>query len=53
MTAYSFVAKAPDHAPAYVPQIRLYQNWLAQARGRHFQNYHELWQWSVTDLDAF
>jgi acetoacetyl-CoA synthetase len=53
MTAYSFTAQAPQHPPAYVPQIRLYQNWLAQARGLHFQNYHALWQWSVTDLDAF
>ncbi len=35
------------------PQIRLYQNWLAQARGLQFDDYDALWRWSVTDLDAF
>jgi acetoacetyl-CoA synthetase len=40
-------------APAYVPQIRLYQNWLRDARGLHFDSYDALWQWSVTDLPAF
>ena len=40
-------------APAYVPQIRLFQNWLRDARGLAFDSYDALWQWSVTDLDAF
>ena len=39
--------------PAFIPQIRLYQEWLAQQRGLHFDDYHALWQWSITDLDAF
>ena len=39
--------------PAYVPQIRLYQNWLRDKRGLSFENYHALWRWSVSDLDAF
>ncbi len=39
--------------PPCVPQIRLYQNWLRDQRGLSFANYHELWRWSVTDLDAF
>ena len=39
--------------PPYVPQIRLYQNWLRDRRGLSFATYRELWQWSVTDLDAF
>ena len=27
--------------------------WLGRERGRHFGDYHELWRWSVTDLDGF
>jgi len=37
----------------FVPQIRLYQQWLLAHRGLHFDNYDALWRWSVTDLDAF
>ena len=37
----------------HMPQIRLYQNWLNEARGLRFDNYDAMWQWSVTDLDAF
>jgi acetoacetyl-CoA synthetase len=39
--------------PAYAPQIRLYQDWLARERGLRFDSYDALWQWSVTDLNAF
>jgi acetoacetyl-CoA synthetase len=38
---------------AYVPQIRLYQDWLQAERGLGFADYQALWDWSVTDLDAF
>ncbi|WP_262690063.1 acetoacetate--CoA ligase [Kordiimonas aestuarii] len=38
---------------APVPQIRLYQDWLARERGLRFEDYTELWQWSTTDLEAF
>ncbi len=27
--------------------------WLAKERGLHFHNYDELWDWSVTELEAF
>jgi acetoacetyl-CoA synthetase len=37
----------------YQPQIRLYQEWLQANRGLSFASYDALWQWSVTDLDAF
>ncbi|MFN4350910.1 MAG: acetoacetate--CoA ligase [Hylemonella sp.] len=37
----------------YIPQIRLYQNWLREQRGLVFDSYDALWRWSVTDLDAF
>jgi acetoacetyl-CoA synthetase len=39
--------------PPYVPQIRLYQNWLHAQRGLCFDSYDALWRWSITDLDAF
>ena len=39
--------------PPYVPQIRLYQDWLQARHGLRFDDYHALWRWSVTELDAF
>ena len=39
--------------PPYIPQIRLYQEWLQRTRQLHFDDYPALWHWSVTDLDAF
>jgi len=48
----STVADLPKHAPqaphAYVPQIRLYQDWLHQNLGIEFDHYQDLWQWSIT-----
>ncbi|OGB37675.1 MAG: acetoacetate--CoA ligase [Burkholderiales bacterium RIFCSPHIGHO2_02_FULL_66_10] len=41
------------HPPPHIPQIRLYQQWLAEHRGLRFDNYDALWRWSTTDLDAF
>lgn len=40
-------------APAFIPQIRLYQDWLRDQRGLHFANYAALWAWSTEDLNAF
>ncbi|RYF36116.1 MAG: acetoacetate--CoA ligase, partial [Comamonadaceae bacterium] len=37
----------------YVPQIRLYQDWLRNRHGLSFENYDALWRWSVNDLPAF
>ncbi len=39
--------------PTQTPQIRLYQNWLRDKRGRQFDSYEALWLWSVTDLEGF
>ena len=44
---------APASTPAFVPQIRLYQDWLAAERGLSFDSYDALWRWSTTELDAF
>ena len=43
---------ATSTAP-HIPQIRLYQDWLAAERGLRFEDYDALWRWSTTDLDAF
>ena len=37
----------------HIPQIRLYQQWLAEHRGLRFDSYDALWRWSTTELDAF
>lgn len=42
----------PSAAP-FVPQIRLYQDWLKRRHGLSFADYHALWNWSVTDLNTF
>ena len=39
--------------PAFVPQIRLYQEFLRDGRGLEFDDYDALWRWSVTELPAF
>ena len=39
--------------PPFVPQIRLYQDWLQARHGLAFDSYDALWRWSVTELDAF
>ena len=35
------------------PLIRLYTDWLRDQRGLRFAGYDALWQWSVSDLDAY
>ena len=37
----------------HIPQIRLYQDWLAAQRDLRFDDYAALQHWSVTDLSAF
>jgi acetoacetyl-CoA synthetase len=37
----------------FVPQIRLYQDWLRTQRGLQFDSYDALWRWSCTELEAF
>jgi acetoacetyl-CoA synthetase len=41
------------NTPAFIPQIRLYTEWLARERGLQFADYEAMRQWSVTDLEAF
>ncbi|WP_315713658.1 MULTISPECIES: acetoacetate--CoA ligase [unclassified Bradyrhizobium] len=37
----------------YVPQMALYRQWLRDNRGLHFENFEEMRQWSIRDLDGF
>lgn len=37
----------------HIPQIRLYQDWLRVHRGLEFDDYEDLWAWSVQDLAGF
>ena len=34
-------------------QITRYQQWLERSRGLRFDNYEQLWQWSVNEVEAF
>ncbi len=34
-------------------RITGYQRWLSRERDLCFENYHQLWQWSVDDLEGF
>ncbi len=47
------MTKNTQSPPLYVPQIRLYQDWLAVHRDLRFDDYAALWRWSIDDLDGF
>jgi acetoacetyl-CoA synthetase len=42
---------SPEQREAAV--LTRYTRWLEAQRGNRFDGYHDLWDWSVTDLDAF
>jgi acetoacetyl-CoA synthetase len=44
-----------DPSPELVERARLtgFMRWLEADRGLRFDHYHELWRWSVTDLESF
>jgi acetoacetyl-CoA synthetase len=43
----------PSAAFAQDCNLMHYMRWLQTQRGLHFADYHALWQWSVTELEAF
>ena len=47
------MSQMPTQQPPFIPQIRRYQNWLADNRGMQFDDYDALWRWSTTDLDGY
>jgi acetoacetyl-CoA synthetase len=52
-TSSSDVLWAPPADVADHSRIGRYLRWLEEHRGLSFAGYHELWEWSVTALDAF
>ncbi|MFN8349343.1 MAG: AMP-binding protein [Spirosomataceae bacterium] len=44
---------APSRAFAEQSNFKKYQNWLFVKKGLYFRDYHDLWDWSVTDLEDF
>ena len=51
--AATLIGMSETPTPAFIPQIRLYQNWLRDTCGLSFDNYDALWRCSTTELDAF
>lgn len=43
----------PTAERAAASRLAAYQTWLKAKRGLTFDNYNDLWEWSVTDLEAF
>ena len=43
----------PDEARVERATITRYARWLAETRGVETSGYHELWRWSVSDIEAF
>ena len=33
--------------------MSLFKEWLTDERGLKFKDFHELWDWSINDLEAF
>ena len=44
---------APTPQSVAASRIGGYATWLRESRGLGFSGYHELWRWSVDDLDGF
>lgn len=47
------VLREPSPDVRRTTEIGRYLTWLAEHRDLHFDDYDELWRWSVGDLDAF
>lgn len=43
----------PPAARAKASTMAQFMRWLASERGLHFDTYPDLWEWSVTEIDAF
>jgi acetoacetyl-CoA synthetase len=43
----------PSAARVADANLTAFMTWLAAERGLRFDGYHELWRWSVTDLEGF
>ena len=53
VTARGEIVWTPPPDVRATTRIGAFLDWLASTRDLHFDGYHELWQWSVDDLDGF
>jgi len=44
---------APSRPFVEQSNFKKFQNWLFVKKGLYFRDYHDLWDWSVTDLEDF
>jgi len=44
---------APSPEQVAQANVTAFTGWLGRERGLHFDGYHALWRWSVTDLEGF
>jgi acetoacetyl-CoA synthetase len=44
---------APRREFAQASNLAHYMKWLDETHGKPFASYHELWRWSVTDIEGF
>ena len=53
MTAEGELLWRPSAARREKSHLTHFMSWLKRERGLSFDSYHDLWQWSVQDLEAF
>src|SRR6187399_249528 len=44
---------SPDERFIKASNLKHYQEWLVKHHNLRFDNYHQLWQWSVDKIDDF
>jgi acetoacetyl-CoA synthetase len=44
---------APSAEMVEGSRLTAYERWLAEERDLHFEDYHALWRWSVTEIEEF
>ena len=52
-TVEAEVLWAPTPEMVERSQLTHYIRWLAENRDLHFEDYHALWRWSVTEIEEF
>ena len=53
MNAPREILWSPDPKQAAATRMQAFIDFLEESRGLRFDDYHALWEWSVSDLDGF
>jgi len=53
MSAERPILWTPSKARIEGSRMAVFMRWLDESRGLTFESYNDLWEWSVTELDAF